>query len=68
MHRRIAEDLGPVREWIKKHRGTMSRIARSVQPQVSPQFVRQVVWGEVPVDSDHRVYRELKEAGWPGCK
>ncbi len=68
MKRHRQESSTVIREWLQQNRGVMSRIARTVQPRVSPQFVRQVAWGDIPIDSGHRVYRELKDAGWPGVK
>ena len=59
-----------IKEWLACNRGVFSRIARSVNPPVTPQFVRLVAYGwTVTYDSpEHRVVTELKAAGWPGLK
>lgn len=50
--------------WVKQHRGALSKIANSVKPRVSPQFVSQVLSGEKR-SKDGRVERLLRDMGAP---
>ena len=51
-------------KWVSEHRGELSRIARGVRPQVTPQFVHQVLRG-LRRSEDGRVERALKKMGAP---
>lgn len=57
-----------VRRWLLSNRGVFSRIAGSVEPSVSPQFVQQVAYGKTPIRKGHVIERELRAAGWPGIR
>ena len=68
---RAKRDLSPeekaVRTWILSKRRILRDIAENAKPPASEQFVQQLAYNRSPrTRKDHRVYRLLKDAGWPG--
>lgn len=51
-------------QWVAAHRGELSRIAETVRPRVSPQFVHLVLRGKRK-SKDGNVERQLRRLGAP---
>lgn len=53
-----------MKEWVGRNRNALTEIARSVKPEVSPQFVHLVAYGRKK-SAGGRVERALKGRGAP---
>jgi hypothetical protein len=41
----ITEEIAFKTLWLRRNRGVLTKVARSLEPPVGPFFVRQVFWG-----------------------
>jgi hypothetical protein len=55
-----------VRDWLKTHRGILTRIA--LRFEVSPQFAQAIAYGRSTAKAGHVVEKALRKAGWPGVR
>jgi hypothetical protein len=63
--RNLSADEARICAWIKENHGVLSRVARSMQPPLSVQFVARIAYNQNAKSKGFHVERKLKALGCP---